>query len=115
MDIFNPIILFVVLGVFFLGQGMVYAYQIKHTPVNTGWTVLSVATGFGLIYSGIILITLALSSFGLVAVETATLFIYALLIVGILFGGPMFITQLSKKRTADKTIKDIKDNHDFTK
>ena len=115
MDIFNPVILFIVLALFFLTQGVNYAYQIKHTPVNAGWTVLSVVTGFGMIFSGIMLILFALSGFGLVTIKAIILFIYTLLIVGGLFGGPMFVIQLLKKREADKTIKDIKDNHDFNR
>lgn len=115
MNVFDPIILFVILGVFFLGLGVNYAYQIKHTPVNAGYTVLSVVTGFGMIFIGIILILFALSSFGLVAVEAIILLVYTLLIVGALFGGPMFVIQLLKKRKADKSVNTIQEEHDFSK
>jgi hypothetical protein len=101
-----------VLTFWLLVQGASYAAHIYYTPPEQGHTVYSVATGVSMLFTGCFLI-LTILYYN----RAMTLLNVILALIGVLavIGGPMFFSQVYRKRRIDSHVNEIHTNKDFTR
>lgn len=96
------------LSLYLLGQGIIYGWQIRVTPVEPGYTWLSVATGTLMVAAGQMFAIFVLYHFG-----RPDLAILVPPIGLLLLGVPMAAFQIFKKWQINRKKDEIKEKRDF--